>query len=285
MPDQPQSYQQTHHRAVTAAHGTRTAEVDGAFILSHLQSHFKILDIGCGPGSITSGFARYVPQGHVTGIDLTTQVISEATERLSQLNPSPTNVSFQTGNVLDGLDFPDASFDVVFCSQTLVHIVEPIKALKEMKRVCKPGGFVAAREGDMPFRWVPYPRGLQLFNKYLYVMVMGDIGVDSEHPDNAPFKEGHRSGSLVHVWGREAGFEPLKMVKGAKVTMYATPEEREYVAGNYIGRFDQAGWRDKYIAAGASAEDVDNIVADLKKWKEDVDGWHAVMQCETICWN
>jgi hypothetical protein len=58
-----------------------------------------------------------------------------------------------------------------------------------------------------------------------------------------------------------------------------------YVSGNYIGRFKQAGWRDKYIAAGASAEDVGTIVADLKEWKEDVDGWHAVMQCETICWN
>jgi hypothetical protein len=58
-----------------------------------------------------------------------------------------------------------------------------------------------------------------------------------------------------------------------------------YVGGNYIARFERAGWRDKYIAAGASAEDVDTIVADLKKWKEEVDGWHAVMQCETICWN
>jgi SAM-dependent methyltransferase len=226
MSSQPKTYQQSHHRTVTAAHSTRTAEVEGAFVLPHLKPTFSILDIGCGPGTITSGFATYVPEGSVTGIDTTTQVISEATERLSSLTPQPANVTFEVGNVLDGLRFPDASFDVVFCSQTLVHIVEPVKALKEMRRLCKPGGFVAAREGDMPFRWVPYLRGLQLFNKYLYLMVMGDIGVDTEHPDNAPFKEGHRSGSLVHVWAREAGFDPLKIVKGAKVTMYGTREER-----------------------------------------------------------
>jgi len=305
MPAQPQTYQQSHHRIVTAAHSTRTAAVEGAFILPHLQPHFAILDIGCGPGTITSSFATYVPQGSVTGIDTTEQVISEASERLSQLDPRPKNVAFEVGNVLEGLRWEDGTFDVVFCSQTLIHIVEPVKALREMRRLCKPGGFVAAREADMPFRWVPYLQGLQLFNKYLYRMVMGNIGSDAVHPDNAPFEDGHRSGSLVHVWAREAGFDPLRMVKGARTTVYGTLEERMYCrvfyfclddmlmvcvnlgkfhAGGFVGRIENAGWREKFVELGASEEEVDTVVSDLKKWEEDVDGWHAIVQCETICW-
>jgi ubiquinone/menaquinone biosynthesis C-methylase UbiE len=224
---QPQTYQQSHHRVVTANHAIRTAETAGAFVLPNLKPHFKILDVGCGPGSITSGFAKYVPQGSVTGIDASADVIQEAYEHLDQLDSRPSNVHFQTGNLLDGLDFPDGAFDVVYCSQTLVHIIDPVKAMQEMKRVCAPGGFVAAREGDFPCRSVPNPRGMQLFHKYLYTLVLGDISAHPEQPDNAPFAEAHRSGSLIHVWARKAGFDPLRIVKEARVQLIATPEERK----------------------------------------------------------
>jgi hypothetical protein len=156
-----------------------------------------------------------------------------------------------------------------------------------MKRVCKKDGFVAAREGDWPFRWVPYLPGLQLNNKYLYYLVIGkDVGPHPhEHPDNAPFDEQkHRSGSLVHRWAREAGFDPHKIVKGAKVTLYATPHDREFYADNMIGRLKEAGHGDKFLELGATREEVEIMARDWQRWRDDVDGWGAILQCETICW-
>jgi hypothetical protein len=59
----------------------------------------------------------------------------------------------------------------------------------------------------------------------------------------------------------------------------------KFYAGNLIGRVENAGWREKFMKLGATEEEVDAVISDLKKWEEDVDGWHAIMQCETICWN
>ena len=65
------------------------------------------------------------------------------------------NIEFVVGDVND-LDFPDASFDVVHAHQVLQHVAEPVAALREMRRVCKPGGIVAARDSDYAgFCWFP----------------------------------------------------------------------------------------------------------------------------------
>jgi hypothetical protein len=58
-----------------------------------------------------------------------------------------------------------------------------------------------------------------------------------------------------------------------------------FYAGNMVGRIEKAGWRDKFLGMGASEEDIQTIVDDLKKWADDVDGWYAIMQCEVTCWN
>lgn len=69
--------------------------------------------------------------------------------------------------MLQGLPFKDETFDVVWMSQVLIHIPEPVKALKELRRVLKTGGFLADREGDLSFHWYPYLPGLQMHNKYM----------------------------------------------------------------------------------------------------------------------
>ena len=52
------------------AFAERTAEDCATHLLPHLKPHYRILDVGCGPGSITVGLARYVPQGSVVGVDV-----------------------------------------------------------------------------------------------------------------------------------------------------------------------------------------------------------------------
>jgi SAM-dependent methyltransferase len=245
---QPQTYQQGHSRTVTTNHATRTATNEGAFILPHLKPYFKILDLGCGPGTITTGFAQLVPQGSVTGIDLTADVISQAEEHLSAQDPKPTNVTFKIANVLEGLPFPDGEFDVVFTSQVLVHIHDPVAALKEMRRVVKAGtGMVCAREGDWPFRYQPCTDGLQLFYRYFYQMIHGPVAKEALHPDQPPFAPGHRGGSLVHVWAREAGFDPKKVQKGGRMQIHSTEEERRFFGGIMAERIVGAGHGEKYV--------------------------------------
>ncbi|PVI06722.1 S-adenosyl-L-methionine-dependent methyltransferase [Periconia macrospinosa] len=281
------TYRQGHDPSVTYNHTLRTAEVEGAFVIPHIKPEFKILDVGCGPGTITTGFAKYVPQGSVTGIDLTDEVLGQAEAHLAQQSPKISNVKFEKGNVLDGLHFEDGEFDLVFCSQVLIHIPDPVSALREMKRVCKSKtGLICAREGDWPFRYVPYSPGLQVFHRYFYEMINGKAPSSIAQPDQPPFAPGHKGGSLVHVHARQAGFDPSRIEKGGKVTIYGTESERRQYATSMINRMEKGGHNEKYVQKlGATEEQLNEIAQAWKEWADDVDGWHAIMHCETICRN
>ena len=119
---------------------------------------------------------------------------------------------------MDGLEFEDGEFDVVFYNQTLLHIPTPVVALREMRRVCKQGGIVACRESDWPFRFYPELPRLLLFHKFLWIMVHGQVPAlptdpnsdgegkvrmwNPDHPDVWPHAPSHRSGSRVQAWAR-----------------------------------------------------------------------------------
>jgi ubiquinone/menaquinone biosynthesis C-methylase UbiE len=278
-----QTYAPGHHPAVTSNHTIRTATHDASFLLPHLKPHHHILDIGCGPGTITSGFAAHVSQGSVTGIDLSPEVITQAQSLASEIP----NVTFKVGDVSTKLHFADETFDVVFCNQVLCYISDPAQALREMRRVCKTGGIVACREGDVPFHFYPELPGLLVLHKYLWMLVHGplppDGGFDARYPYNAPHPPNHRAGSRVHVWAREAGFEAERMVKGASVQVIATREKREFLAGMMVKRIEEAGQRGKFVGMDATEEEVDGMVRDIKVWRDDVDGWYSIMNCEVIC--
>ena len=110
-----------------------------------------MLDLGCGPGTITSDIGRRVAPGRVLGVDVSAAVIEKA-RRDARGGP---NVEFSVGDIY-ALDIDDDTFDVVHAHQVLQHLADPVGALREMKRVCKPGGLVAARDGDYgAFRWYP----------------------------------------------------------------------------------------------------------------------------------
>jgi 2-polyprenyl-3-methyl-5-hydroxy-6-metoxy-1,4-benzoquinol methylase len=90
------------------------------------------LDVGCGEGSIMRTMANL--GGNVTGIDLDENL-------RSQVAP----LTFLCGNLLD-VDVPQRSFDVVFCRLVLMHLSDPLLALKRMREWAKPGGAVIVQE-------------------------------------------------------------------------------------------------------------------------------------------
>lgn len=122
----------------------RKVETHAQFLLPYLKPGIKMLDCGCGPGSLTIGFARYVKNGEIVGVDIEESQLQIA--RDDAKNAGINNVLFKQASILD-LPFEDNYFDVVFSHAVLSHLHDPIKALKEQKRVVKPGGIVAARNG------------------------------------------------------------------------------------------------------------------------------------------
>ena len=148
----PEVYTHGHHESVLRSHRWRTAENSAAYLLPHLKPHMRILDVGCGPGTITAGLAGYVPQGHVTGIDAAPDIVEQARE----LTAGRENLDFTTGEVY-ALDYPDDTFCVVHAHQVLQHLSDPVRALREMHRVTKPGGLVAARASRRLLRGNRFP--------------------------------------------------------------------------------------------------------------------------------
>jgi ubiquinone/menaquinone biosynthesis C-methylase UbiE len=110
----------------------RTAASHAAFLVPHLRDSARLLDCGCGPGSISCDFARILSAGHVTGIDREESQIELARSRASE--QQLTNMTFKVGSIYE-LPFPDSSFDVVFAHAIFEHISSPDKALAEILRV------------------------------------------------------------------------------------------------------------------------------------------------------
>ncbi len=125
---------------------TRTAEFHAQFLLPRLTRQMKILDIGCGPGAITLGLARAVPEGHVIGIDIEPSQIEIGTATARQLGLD--NCDFRVASVFE-LPFDDAWFDVVYGHTILMQFREIQPVLREIYRVLKPGGLIAFREIDI----------------------------------------------------------------------------------------------------------------------------------------
>jgi ubiquinone/menaquinone biosynthesis C-methylase UbiE len=140
-----EKYTHGHAPATVRQHARRTAEEAAAFLLPELRPGMRLLDVGCGPGSITRGLAERLTPGQVIGLDLSQETLAAARQDAAALGLA--NLQYEQGSVYH-LPFPDASFDVVFAHQVLQHLREPGTALREMLRVVKSGGLVAVRDVD-----------------------------------------------------------------------------------------------------------------------------------------
>ena len=117
------------------AHARRRADRWAGFLLPHLRAGMCLLDVGCGPGSITTGLAEAVVPGRAVGID-----------------PDPARVDRAKVTVAtargENLPFADASFDAVFACAVLQHVAEPEVILREVRRVARPGAVVGIADAD-----------------------------------------------------------------------------------------------------------------------------------------
>jgi ubiquinone/menaquinone biosynthesis C-methylase UbiE len=138
-------YSQRSNPEFEAVMALRTATKEGAFFLRCLRPGMRVLDVGCGPGSITRGFAEAVAPGEVVGIDFQASQVNQA--EASRESHSLTNLRFEVADAYQ-LPFPDQTFDAVFANAVLWHLREPDRVLAEIRRVLCPGGIVGIRDCD-----------------------------------------------------------------------------------------------------------------------------------------
>jgi ubiquinone/menaquinone biosynthesis C-methylase UbiE len=98
----------------------------------------RVLDCGCGPGTITLDLGNVVSPGLVVGIDLEPAQLRSAQNRSRQQG---INAWFGVASVYD-LPFADGQFDAVFAHALFEHLREPVRALSEMRRVLRSTGIV-----------------------------------------------------------------------------------------------------------------------------------------------
>ena len=123
----------------------RSADSHAGFVLPDITPGTSIVDVGCGPGTITAGLAAAAAPGSVLGIDQSGRQLASARARAEQLGL--TNVRFAEGSCYE-LPLDDDSVDLVFSHALLEHLADPVQALAEMRRVLRPGGAVAVCSPD-----------------------------------------------------------------------------------------------------------------------------------------
>jgi ubiquinone/menaquinone biosynthesis C-methylase UbiE len=140
-----ETYTHGHAPATVRQHAQRTADEAAAFLIPRLRPGMRLLDVGCGPGSITRGLAERLAPGEVVGVDLSKETLEDARGEAAARGLA--NLRFEEASVY-ALPFPDASFDVVYAHQVLQHLREREAAVAEMLRTLRPGGLLAIRDVD-----------------------------------------------------------------------------------------------------------------------------------------
>jgi SAM-dependent methyltransferase len=259
-------YLHGHHESVLRSHRWRTAENSAAYLLPHLRPGMSLLDVGCGPGTVTADLARAVAPGEVVGLDAAPGVLDEA--RAHAAEREVRNVRFEVGDVYT-LPFASSSFEVVHAHQLLQHLTDPGAALAEMRRVARRGGIVAVRDSDYgAFAWYPESPGLDEW-RALYREVAAALGAQAD------------AGRRLASWARQAGFDDVTV--GAGTWCYATPEERTWWAGLWAQRCVSSGFAKAAQEHGLADEVALEQLADAwRAWAEQPDGWFVVLHGEVL---
>jgi len=259
-------YTHGHHESVLRSHVSRTAANSAAYLIPHLTHGLRVLDVGSGPGTITADFARLVAPGEVLGLDRSPEVVAAATALAADQHLR--NLSFDTGDIYE-LDFPDDSFDVVHAHQVLQHLTDPVAALREMRRVARPGGIVAVRDADFHgMSWYPE---LPELDEWM------DLYQQVARHNNAEPDAGRR---LVH-WAQAAGFTDVS--PSSANWLYATEEQRLWHAGVWADRVVKSAFAEQAVGYGlADAAALERISAGWRAWGASPDGWFVMPNGEII---
>jgi len=262
------TYTHGHHESVLRSHTWRTAENSAAFLLPSLRAGQSLLDIGCGPGTITVDLARLVAPGPVVGLDASEEVVAQASAYAAESGTEVDNLRFEVGDLYD-LRYDDDSFDVIYVHQVLQHLTEPVAALVELRRVLRPDGVLAARDGDFgSFTWAPADPVLDRWME-LYMAITA--------------RNGHNAliGRDLLATARRAGFADVTV--SSSTWTYADPESRAWWGGLWADRIRYSRIADQAVQYGlSSADELEEIAQAFLRWAGSDDAMFMVPHVEIL---
>ena len=259
-------YTHGHSAAVLNAHSRRGAADSAAYLLAHLRAGMDLLDVGCGPASITADLAERVAPGRVVALDAAAGALEAARATLRERGLSE-QVEVTSGDVM-ALPFEDASFDVVHAHQVLQHLADPVGALAEMRRVTRPGGIVAVRDAVYSaMTWFPEPAGMEQWRS----VYMATARANGGEPD---------AGSRLLSWARAAGFADASA--SASTWCYATPADRAWQSQTWAQRC-LTSFGPRAVELGlADGADLETMAQAWRQWGDSEDAWFVVVHGEVL---
>jgi len=277
VPPPADPYIHGHSDSVLRSHRWRTADNSAAYLLPHLVDGQRLLDVGCGPGTLTVDLARHVgPTGEVVGVDVSEPVLEEAAAHAAAEKAG--NVTFRAGDFRD-LDFssgghprspgPGGSFDVVHAHQVLQHLRDPVGALAAMGRLARPGGIVAARDGDYrSFLWTPDDPRLDRWRE-IYTAVSDHIGVAAD------------AGRWLLRWALDAGLTDVAY--STSTWTFATPGDRAWWGDLWAERIVASSLAEQAVEFGiATVAELDEVASGWRDWAGKPDGTFVLVHGEIV---
>ena len=259
-------YTHGHSAAVLSAHSRRGAADSAAYLLAHLNAGMDLLDVGCGPASITADLAERVTPGRVVALDAASGALEAARATLRDRGLSE-QVEVTCGDVM-ALPFEDASFDVVHAHQVLQHLADPVGALAEMRRLTRPGGIVAVRDAVYSaMTWFPEPAGMEQWRS----VYMATARANGGEPD---------AGSRLLSWAREAGFTDV--TASASTWCYATPADRAWQSQTWAQRCLTSFGPQAVELGLADRADLETMAQAWRQWGDSEDAWFVVVHGEVL---
>jgi ubiquinone/menaquinone biosynthesis C-methylase UbiE len=246
------------------AHARRSAQRNAAFFLPHLSSGMRLLDVGCGPGSITVGLADAVAPGEVVGVDANPAAIAAARER------SDGRVRFDVADAL-ALPFDDGGCDAVFMHEVLQHVESPAQALREAHRVLRPGGVIGLADADYDGTIIE-PDDPLLHRSFeiqasLRALRGGDVRI------------GKRLRELLH----DAGFG--RTVASAVAATDGTAEAARRTGEREAQYYAATEFADYAVAAGVTTrEELRAVSGAWRAWSQHPGAFWARFWCQAVGW-
>jgi SAM-dependent methyltransferase len=230
------------------------------FYIPYLKPGMSVLDVGCGPGSITIELAKAVSPGTVLGIDIDPPAVEKA--RTSAADAGVSNISFEVEDAA-ALPFADDSFDAACAASTFQWLKRPDRVAREVLRVLRPGGILVARDraadGDLFDNLNPtLRRAIRLYERL------------SRHRGL-----NHQFGKRLHGLLRRAGFVDVETQAsydpgGRNPSYFMSP----FIDPTHSAAIVRLGWADP--------EDLPEFVAAWKSWSEDPNSVMYIAWCQAV---
>lgn len=249
------------------SHAWRTVANSAPHLIPHLTADRSLLDVGCGPGTITIDLARRVAPAPVVGFDVSAAVIERA-EALLAAPEAPENCRFRVDD-LYAISSDDDAWAIVHAHQVLQHLTDPIGALRELYRVLEPGGILAVRDADYgAMTWSPENRQLGRWMD-IYRRLAAEQG---SRPD---------AGRHLRGWVMEAGFVEVEV--DVDVWTFATPEDRAWWGDLWADRVEHSSYAVHAIDHGfATRSALREIAEGWRRWADDRAGFFACPNTQVI---